>query len=272
MSSSASIATTVTSAPGFVEVEQVEDLLKLQKAAQKITSILDLDQLINKVVHHVAQSFGCLEANIYLHDEARGEMVTAATCGCTKHEKGFALKVGKEGLVGHVAATGHMRYAPDVRKDPYYIACEESTLSEVAIPMHVHGKLVGVFTASHPELDGFPREQLRLLQALCTHVAVARCAGNPAFSERLAGEMVPSVRQIRHRSRRMAPQAAWINREGERHCRRIQIVGCHIPQLLFRIPVDRGLKPIALLLEQVSTSAPSRAEKIAQLLLSFKRT
>src|SRR5438067_4216005 len=76
-------------------------------------------------------------------------------------------------MVGHVAATGKMRYAPDVRRDPYYIACEESTLSEVAIPLVVDNRLVGVFTASHPELNAFPPEQLRLLQALCSHVAVA---------------------------------------------------------------------------------------------------
>ena len=159
--------------PRFVHIEQVEALLKLQKAAQKITSILDLDQLVEKVVHDAAQSFGCVEANIYLHDEARGEMVAAAVSGCTKHSKGYSLKIGKEGLVGHVAALGRLRYAPDVRKDPYYIACEESTLSEVAIPMHIDGKLVGVLTASHSELDAFSREQLRLLQALCAHIAVA---------------------------------------------------------------------------------------------------
>ena len=88
-------------------------------------------------------------------------------------KKGSRLKVGKEGMVGYVAATGQMRYAPDVRKDPYYVACEESTLSEVAIPLLVDGKLVGVFSASHPELDAFPRDQLRWLQALCEHVAVA---------------------------------------------------------------------------------------------------
>ena len=76
-------------------------------------------------------------------------------------------------MVGYVAGTGQMRYAADVRKDPYYIGCEESTLSEVAIPLHVEGKLIGVFTASHPELDAFPAEQLRLLQALCSYVAVA---------------------------------------------------------------------------------------------------
>src|SRR5437016_9787369 len=156
-----------------LQFHQVEELLRLQKAAQKITSILDLDQLIDKVVHEIASSFGCLEANIYLHDEPRAELILAGVCGCTSHEKGQTLKVGKDGMVGHVAATGKMRYAPDVRRDPYYIACEESTLSEVAIPLVVDNRLVGVFTASHPELNAFPPEQLRLLQALCNHVAVA---------------------------------------------------------------------------------------------------
>jgi sigma-B regulation protein RsbU (phosphoserine phosphatase) len=156
--------------------EQVEDLLKLQKAAQKINSILDLDQLIDKVVNDVARSFGCVEADIYLHDEERGELVLACAhgcAGCAVCGTGNSLKIGKQGMVGYVAGTGQMRYAPDVRKDPYYIGCEESTLSEVAIPLHVEGKLIGVFTASHPELDAFPAEQLRLLQALCSYVAVA---------------------------------------------------------------------------------------------------
>jgi sigma-B regulation protein RsbU (phosphoserine phosphatase) len=155
---------------------QVKDLLKLQKAAQKISSILDLDRLIDKVVNDVARSFGCVEADIYLHDEERGELVLACAHGCAGCEVcgvGNSLKIGKQGMVGYVAGTGQMRYAPDVRKDPYYIGCDECTLSEVAIPLHVDAKLIGVFTASHPELDAFPAEQLRLLQALCSHVAVA---------------------------------------------------------------------------------------------------
>jgi phosphoserine phosphatase RsbU/P len=153
--------------------EQIDDLLKLQKAAQKISSILDLDQLIEKIVGDVALSFGCLEATIYLHDEAQGDLVMAGVCGCTQHCKGDRKKIGKEGMVGHAAGTGQMHYAPDVRKDPYYICCEESTLSEVAIPLHVDGRLVGVFSASHTDLDAFSRPQLRLLQAFCSHVAVA---------------------------------------------------------------------------------------------------
>jgi len=153
-------------------LEQLDDLLRLQKAAQKITSILDLDQLIDRIVNDVARSFGCVEAGVYLHDEARGEMELAGVHGCTLHSKGHRMKIGKEGMVGYVAATGQMRYAPDVRKDPYYIACQDA-LSEVVIPLQVEGRLIGVFTASHPELDAFPSEQLRLLQALCSHVAVA---------------------------------------------------------------------------------------------------
>jgi len=151
----------------------IDDLQRVQKTAQTITSILDLDQLIESVVEEVTQSFGCVEAGVYLHDEERAEMVLAGIRGCTLHTKGHRLKIGVDGMVGYVASTGQMRYAPDVRKDQYYIACEHSTLSEVAIPLRVGGHLVGVFTASHPEVDGFPRHQLRILQALCDHVAIA---------------------------------------------------------------------------------------------------
>src|SRR5260370_1490979 len=153
--------------------DKIEDLQRLQKAAQKITSILDLDQLIDNIVNDVAHSFGCVEASVYLHDEERGEMVLAGVHGCSVNHKGHCLKIGKEGMVGYVASTGKMRYAPDVRKDEYYVACEPSTLSEVAIPLHVGERLVGVSPASRPDLDASPRQQLRRLQALCDHVAVA---------------------------------------------------------------------------------------------------
>jgi len=174
VSTSPTTAGVYTSHP--LPFQQVDDLLKLQKAAQKINSILDLDELIDKVVNDVARSFGCVDADIYLYNQERGELVLACAhgcAGCVAHGPGHSLKIGKEGMVGHVAATGKMRYAPDVRKDPYYIGCEEATQSEVAIPLHVEGQLVGVFTTSHHELDAFRPEQLRLLQALCNDVAIA---------------------------------------------------------------------------------------------------
>jgi len=158
---------------GTLPSDRVQELLKLQKAAHKISSILDLDQLIDKIVNDIACSFGCAEINVFLHEPDQCEMVLAGVHGCSLHHKGHRLKVGKEGLVGYVAATGQMRYAPDVSVDPYYIACEADTRSEVAIPLVVEGELVGVFTASHHDPDAFDADQLWLFQGLCSHIGVA---------------------------------------------------------------------------------------------------
>jgi phosphoserine phosphatase RsbU/P len=151
----------------------IDDLLRLQKASHRISSLLDLDQLIDRIVNEVAHSFGLVKANVYLYEPNGDELVLASVHGRTSLDKGLCLKLGKEGMVGYVGATGQIRYAPDVSKDPYYIACERSTRSEVAIPLLVEGQLVGVFTASHPELNAFRPQQLKMLQALCSHIAVA---------------------------------------------------------------------------------------------------
>ena len=152
---------------------KLAELVRLQKSAQRITATLNLDEIIERIVSEISTSLGCVEINLYLHLPEQGELLLAGVRGCSVHDKGHRLKVGTEGMVGYVAATRQMRYAPDVSRDPYYMACEEDTRSEVAIPLQVEGDLVGVFTASHCELDAFSPAQLRLLQGLCSHVAVA---------------------------------------------------------------------------------------------------
>src|SRR5581483_905597 len=185
----ASPATNIRSLPRRqFQRNHIQNLFTLQKAAQKINSILDLDLLIARIVDDIAGWFGCLEANIYLRGEGADEMVLAAVHGCTLHTKGHRLKVGVEGMVGHAAGTGRMHYAPDVEKDPYYVGCEQNTRSEVAIPLKVEDRVIGVFTASHPEIDGFPPEQLRLLQAFAIHISGAIQNAQLFRQERLANE------------------------------------------------------------------------------------
>ena len=143
--------------PAIVSPEARRFVSTLVEINHEITSILDLDELIASVVNEVTLSFGCLEAGIFLHDEERGEMVLAGVRGCSLHGKGHRLKIGCEGMVGYVAASGQTRYAPGVRKDPYYIACEHATLSEVAIPLRVGERLVGaVPTGAFNTGAGFP--------------------------------------------------------------------------------------------------------------------
>jgi sigma-B regulation protein RsbU (phosphoserine phosphatase) len=152
---------------------KLAELIRLQKSAQRITSTLNLDEIIDRVVDEVSVSLGCVEINLYLHEPEQNELVLTGVRGCTVHGKGDRLKVGQQGMSGHVASTRKMHYAPDVSLDPYYVACEPKTRSEVAIPLEVDGELVGVFTASHHDLDAFCQAELRLLQGLCSHVAVA---------------------------------------------------------------------------------------------------
>ena len=210
MAASSNFAPSPSTTSPPLNLDQVDELLQLQKAAQKISSILDLDQLVDKVVNEIARSFGCLDSDIYLHNQERGELllVCAHGCaGCELHGPGHSLKIGK-GMVGYVASTGQMHYAPDVRQDPYYIGCEESTLSEVAIPLHVEGQLVGVFTASHTELNAFSPCQLRLLQALCSDVAVAvHNARRFQQEQRQREEMTREGREARIIQQALLPKA-----------------------------------------------------------------
>jgi phosphoserine phosphatase RsbU/P len=152
--------------------QKLTELVRLQKFAQRITSTLDIEELVPRIVDEVAASLGCVEINLFLRDPEQPEFVLAGVRGCTVHGKGHRISIG-EGMVGHVATTRKMHYAPDVTRDPYYMACEHDTRSEVAIPLQREGDLVGVFTASHCELNAFCPDQLRLLEGLCAHVAVA---------------------------------------------------------------------------------------------------
>ena len=106
--------------PPLLNPDQVEDLLKLQKAAQKISSILDLDQLVDKVVNEVARSFGCLDSDIYLHNQERGELslVCAHGCaGCDLHGPGHSDtgrgRTGEDPITvgAAIAGTAHKRNA-----------------------------------------------------------------------------------------------------------------------------------------------------------------
>lgn len=188
----------------------VHDLLKLQKAAHAINSTLDLDQLMDRVVNEVAVSFGCIEAGIWLIDENDPELIhLAGIRGCTENEKGCCLRIGKEGMIGYVAATGLTRYAPDVNADPFYQACEPGTNSELDIPLLVGDKVIGVFSAVHHDLDAFPPDQRRLLEALCAHIAVAVQNARAFRRERAQRERMESeAREARSIQESLLPQAS----------------------------------------------------------------
>jgi sigma-B regulation protein RsbU (phosphoserine phosphatase) len=154
--------------------QRLRQLLLLQETVKKVSSILDLERLLDEIVGSIAETFGCNRAAVVLKDDWTDELVMFAFRGFADiHLLGHRFKIGGEGMVGHVGATGKMRYAPDVRKDPYYFGAEPSTLSEVDIPLISRGKLIGVFSAQSSVLDAFSPEQIQLLCALVDNIAIA---------------------------------------------------------------------------------------------------
>jgi sigma-B regulation protein RsbU (phosphoserine phosphatase) len=151
----------------------IQTLMKLQRSAELITSTLDLDRLLDRVVNDIADSIGCVKVSVWLRDPGAEDMVLHGVRGCSIFQKGERLRIGLQGMVGHVAATGQMRYAPDVAQDPYYIRCEPSTRSEVSLPLKVCGEVIGVLSVDHGEINAFSKDELQVFKALAGHIAVA---------------------------------------------------------------------------------------------------
>ena len=175
--------------PRTEDLEQrVRQLLLLQEVVKKVNSILDPEQLLDEIVGSVLEVFGCTQTAVSIKDESTNELVVIAVKGFSMVRKGLRFKIGAEGMVGQVAATGIMRYAPDVRLDPFYADTEPTTRSEIDIPLISRGKLIGVLDAQSPLLDGFSPEQVELLCALADNIAIAMENARLFRQERLEKE------------------------------------------------------------------------------------
>lgn len=168
--------------------EFAQVLMKLQRATNLIASTLDLDALLDRVVNDIADSMGDVKVGVWLRADDTDEMVLHGVRGCDNHRKGDRLQIGRRGMVGHVAATGKMRYAPDVERDPHYIACEPGIRSEVSIPLKSAGSVIGVLCVAHHQADAFSEDQLRVFQALAGHIAIAIVNARLFGRERFARE------------------------------------------------------------------------------------
>lgn len=184
--------------------KKLQEYLLLQRSSQKLNSILDLDILLEEIVNDVAETFGYIRTGVLLKVEGTDELEIAAVRGWTKnyHVKGDRFKVGVYGIIGHVAATKKIYYSPDVTKDPYYKVSEESTRSEVDIPLMIKDRLIGVFSIQHNEKYAFDSERIELLETLASHISIA-IENARLFSsvkkehERIASEL-NEARKIQH--------------------------------------------------------------------------
>ena len=78
-----------------------------------------------------------------------------------------------EGLVGYAALHREAVLVPDVSQDPRYIKLVPDVRSELAIPMLLKDRCIGVVDLESPELDAFTKRDVEILTLLASQAAVA---------------------------------------------------------------------------------------------------
>src|SRR5271169_4295476 len=78
-----------------------------------------------------------------------------------------------QGITGTAAATGHSVRVSDVSADPRYINAIESVRSELAVPLMLRGKCIGVLDIQSQNPDYFTKDQQNILTLLASRLAVA---------------------------------------------------------------------------------------------------
>ncbi|HDQ35007.1 MAG TPA: GAF domain-containing protein, partial [Chloroflexi bacterium] len=141
-------------------------------------SILELQPLLKTAVDLIAQRFDYYRVNIFLLDEdAQWAVLQASSLLETETERAheLRLRVGREGIVGYVASSGVSYVGADVAQETRYRPFDTAspTRSEVAIPLELRGKVIGVLDVEQTEPGAFDQENVALLQALADSLAVA---------------------------------------------------------------------------------------------------
>jgi GAF domain-containing protein/HAMP domain-containing protein len=141
-------------------------------------SVHSLDELLLQVTHLISERFGFYHIGIFLLDESGEYALLRAAEGAGGQQmlaRGHKLKVGEQGIVGYVTATGKARIALDVGQDAVHFKNPflPNTRSEMALPLIVGGRVLGALDVQSTEEAAFTQEDIAVLQVLADQVAIA---------------------------------------------------------------------------------------------------
>lgn len=157
---------------------RARELQTISEASRAITAEQDLEKLLATVTRTVSERFDFYHVGIFLLDSTARYAVLRATNsagGQKMLERGHRLEVGKVGIVGNVAATGAPRIALDVGADAVFFNNPDlpETRSEMALPLRVHGRIIGVLDVQSTRPNAFTRSDANTLGILADQVAIA---------------------------------------------------------------------------------------------------
>ncbi len=155
--------------------------LYLQSAAEVArasATLTDLDTLLNRTAALINEHFQLYHTAIFLRD-ATGERAVLRAAAGHNHEailsQNISLKVGSEGAVGRVIATGKAYIVSDTASDPYYIANPSipDVRAEIIVPLRVANRIVGALSVSSDTVDAPVVNEVHIIQILADQTAIA---------------------------------------------------------------------------------------------------
>jgi len=152
---------------------QAQTLSVLNEIAVELTSILELDPLLERVGQLLRRLIDYQMFTIMLLDDTGEFLVTryAWRFGYT-HAPRRRISVSS-GLVGAAVREWRPINVRDVHKDPRYLEMNPETRSELIIPLFYKGRVIGVFDLEHTRTGYFNEDHERVLTTLAAQVAIA---------------------------------------------------------------------------------------------------
>jgi GAF domain-containing protein/HAMP domain-containing protein len=158
--------------------KQASYLRLAAEVARDSANTNNLDELLDRAAQLILDRFGFYHTGIFLLDERNEYAVLQASpteAGREMLAHHHKLKVGQEGIVGNVSATGEPRIALDTGLDVTYFnnPLLPMTRSEMALPLKVHEQLVGVLDVQSELPEAFTQDDIATLQIMADQLALA---------------------------------------------------------------------------------------------------
>src|SRR5580693_5402648 len=150
-----------------------EVLATLTEIGEEVNASLDMDEVLTHAAALIKRHIDYELFGVLMMDESGAYLVHRFAIG---YPPGLAdnLRVPLgQGITGTAAATGRPVRVGDVTQDSRYINAIESVRSELAVPLMLRGKCVGVLDIQSRHLDYFTREQQSILTLLASRLVVA---------------------------------------------------------------------------------------------------
>ena len=170
--------------------KRTDQLLAAAHLAREATITHQSEHLMDRSVNLIGDRFGYYHVAIFLIDPSGQYAVLRAASGGAGQKMlamGHHLKVGdgiehhdgrghrQASIVGYVASTGLVRAVPDVEVDTTYFRNPllPETRAEIALPLRVSQRMVGVLDVQCQVPGGFAEEDVLVLQTLADQISVA---------------------------------------------------------------------------------------------------